>query len=289
MTLTSIIGKSSAPMLATFFFPIGRRPWLFALLCVVVIAFGARAQQRGQDGLVLNEEFLDQQVFRQVANRGDRRQRLDRELQIRIDDIDRVCKLTAAQKEKLHLMGRGDIKRFFDDYELFRQKFGEINLKTTDAGWEEKWQMVIPELSYFQQSFRAMFGADSLFQKSLSNTLSAKQRMLYRPGDRSQMQFRQGHGAVIEIEVDGLVEERLLRRDEVGLRLREEFLRLEAPGFEPEEMKEPKAIRNFDGIQWERPGPTLPGRGRVERPETHSLKWHQHEDGPGRTTKPDVG
>ena len=43
-------------------------------------------------------------------------------LAAQIDNIDRACKLTEAQKEKLHLAGRGDIKRFFDRYERVKGK-----------------------------------------------------------------------------------------------------------------------------------------------------------------------
>jgi hypothetical protein len=40
----------------------------------------------------------------------------------RVEIVDRICRLTDAQKSKLRLAGRGDIKRFFDRIEALQRK-----------------------------------------------------------------------------------------------------------------------------------------------------------------------
>jgi hypothetical protein len=55
-----------------------------------------------------------------VLGRGDAsagRQQLEWQLTVQMEDIDRACSLTDAQRRKLELAGRGDIKHFFDRYE----------------------------------------------------------------------------------------------------------------------------------------------------------------------------
>ena len=68
------------------------------------------------------------------------RTRLTSELSIHVNEIDRVCRLTEAQKKKLHLAGRGDIHRFFDRYEtakeqlkLGRENAQKINVQIANA------------------------------------------------------------------------------------------------------------------------------------------------------------
>src|SRR5581483_8514669 len=65
---------------------------------------------------------LDQWLFDGQGNYAGARQRLNSMLAFHVEDIDRVCKLTEAQKTKLRLLGRGDINRFFDCYEKLKQK-----------------------------------------------------------------------------------------------------------------------------------------------------------------------
>jgi hypothetical protein len=51
------------------------------------------------------------------------RTRLDRLLAMKIDAIEKIYGLTGAQRQKLELAGRGDIKRFFDRVESCREDF----------------------------------------------------------------------------------------------------------------------------------------------------------------------
>src|SRR5207245_228361 len=71
----------------------------------------------------LREQQIDLTIFQQYGgSAAAARSRLNAQLLDQVQDIDRTCKLTDAQNQKLQLAGRGDIKRFFDRYEAFKQQ-----------------------------------------------------------------------------------------------------------------------------------------------------------------------
>jgi len=117
---------------------------------------------------VWTDEQLQQWVFRQYGNAAGARQRLDSLLAMQIVDIDRACRLTDAQKKKLQLAGRGDIKRFFDRYEEVKQK-SQQNL--------QEFQQDVNRLQMTLQA--GLFHEDSLLIKSLRNTLTGEQFARY--------------------------------------------------------------------------------------------------------------
>src|SRR5438128_7468487 len=120
------------------------------LLALVVVFFGcavAHAQRKvGAPAVAaaptVTDEQFDQWVFQQDRNAFEARRRLDSQLALQVEDIDRACKLTDAQKKKLQLAGRGDVKRFFDRYETVRQKFQL--LKQDEQKVQEIWQDINP-------------------------------------------------------------------------------------------------------------------------------------------------
>ena len=70
-------------------------------------------------GPMLEESFADQidEVFRTLRGPAGAQSKLDSSLSLRIGGLERTCHITEAQKDKLRLAGRGDIKRFFDKVE----------------------------------------------------------------------------------------------------------------------------------------------------------------------------
>src|SRR5262249_5899162 len=88
---------------------------LLALLATIAAVPQASAQQ--------GNDFFDQFVFQQHRTAAGARTRFNSELSKRLEEIDRDYQLTEAQKKKLQLAGRGDIQRFFDRYELGKEKF----------------------------------------------------------------------------------------------------------------------------------------------------------------------
>lgn len=161
------------------------------------------------------DENLEQWVFNRgggrVQNAGGARKELDQSLLLNIEDIDRACKLTEAQKKKLQLAGRGDIKRFYDRYEVVKQKFQRLKPKQQDdSDWQELWQELWQDISPLQTTIQSgLFHEDSLLRKSLRHTLTAEQLPRYQAQAEERRRFR--HRASIELAVNSFEESMPLR------------------------------------------------------------------------------
>jgi hypothetical protein len=152
---------------------------------------GARAQVRQP---VWTDDMFDQWVFQQDRNAAGARQRLDSLLGLRIEEVDRASQLTDAQKKKLQLAGKGDMRRFFARYETVKKKFQLV--KNDQNKINQIWQDISP----LQMSLQAgLFHEDSLLVKSLPHTLTAEQFERYDAVARERRAFR--HRATIELTV----------------------------------------------------------------------------------------
>jgi hypothetical protein len=120
------------------------------------------------------DEQLERLVFQQDGNATQARRRLDAQLATQISEIDRVCKLTDAQKNKLRLAGRGDIKRFIDRFEELKQKSQVIEPDEPNV------VAIHEELNHLQTTLWAgLFHENSLLVKSLPTTLTDEQLTRY--------------------------------------------------------------------------------------------------------------
>jgi hypothetical protein len=72
---------------------------------------------------VVRRENFDLWLFEGAGDEAARGRHLERLLQARVDAATREHRLTRAQRAKLRLAGRGDIKRFFDQVEDRRREF----------------------------------------------------------------------------------------------------------------------------------------------------------------------
>jgi hypothetical protein len=121
-----------------------------------------------------NPEQIDQWVFSRWGGAVATRARLDANLELRIDDLDRACSITEVQKKKLKLAGLGDIKRYYDRVEDLKRKYatsakqGNFNNNI----WQEMQPLQI-ELN------NGIFDDDSIFVKTVKNTLSEDQAKRY--------------------------------------------------------------------------------------------------------------
>ncbi len=93
---------------------------------------------------------------------------LENSLERRIAAVDLSCILTDAQKRKLRIAGRGDIRRFFDRVEAVRPKLGKKLERmelcgNADRSW---WEPIRPARSL------SLFEQDSLFSRTLKTTLA---------------------------------------------------------------------------------------------------------------------
>jgi hypothetical protein len=237
---------------------VGRRLLAFAALAAFVGAAGAQAQQKEDQeqavrrarafALALQEEAarraalaerfvwfeaqFDRQVFQQYGNAAGARRRLDEQLAVHIQDLDQVCRLTDAQKQKLRLAGRGDITRFFDRYEDARQRF-------SGNQDEQKLPVLFRDLRSLQGTLQAtlqdgLFHEDSLLYKALPNTLTTEQFARYDAKARERRASQ--HRANIELALQTL--ERSVSLGEVR---RRELLTLMA-----KEIKPPRRASSYD-------------------------------------------
>ncbi len=111
---------------------------------------------------VVNRENFDVWLFEDAGYEAVRGMRLERLLKTRVDAATREHKLTRAQRAKLQLAGRGDIKRFFDQVEDRRREF------ETERRVYRNGLAALKRLEPLRQVYQdGPFGDGSLFAKTL--------------------------------------------------------------------------------------------------------------------------
>jgi hypothetical protein len=129
--------------------------------------------------LTHNERFLRE--FRILAfGQGDSEQahrRLETRLKSRIEQIDRSCKLTAEQRNKLNVAGRGDIRRFFARIGEFKAELARV-VPGVEVGALRA--HLLQEVAEYRETVTETdcFGEGSLFSKVLKSTLTPTQAAL---------------------------------------------------------------------------------------------------------------
>ena len=126
---------------------------------------------------------MDQWVFGRLGGSAGARNKLDSSLLLRIEDLARTCNITEAQKNKLRLAGRGDIKRFYDQVEVIKRKFQQTQNDPNMNIWQEIQPLQI-ELN------TGLFGDDSLYAKTIRRTLSPEQSARFESLSRERMAIR---------------------------------------------------------------------------------------------------
>jgi hypothetical protein len=150
--------------------------------------------QPAQPAFVLSDSQFDQWVFGGNGNYRAGRSSLDTQLSLHVDEVARVCRLTALQKKKLLLAGHGDIKRFFEKVEEKRKKFD--TLKTDRNKVNEIYQELLP----LQQMVRSgLFSHGSFYAKTLKTVLTDEDNEKYQELVREKNRFR--YRAKIELAV----------------------------------------------------------------------------------------
>jgi len=158
---------------------------LAAVTVLVAVAIGQSACAQGPFGrdllvpagpspTILNDESqVDQWAFG-GQDADEFRHRLERRLTARVNEINRICTLTEAQKKKLYVAGGVDIRRYFDDVEKFKQTIRDHRIdRPLEAGVFQDFQ---PSVTIQRRSF---FADDSLLGKILRNTLGSEQFARY--------------------------------------------------------------------------------------------------------------
>jgi hypothetical protein len=155
---------------------------------IEIVEDDAAVVQQPQRGFIWNDAQFDVWVFGNMGgngNAGVARNRLDALLTLHVEDVERSCGLTAVQRKKLLVAGRGDIKRFFDRVEEARKKFDKIKHDQNQIG------MIWQEIQPLQATFNAgLFNDESIFTKALKATLSQDQVAQYQEVQRERTLYR---------------------------------------------------------------------------------------------------
>ncbi len=165
------------------------------LLVAALVApgFAARAADDDEPDVVvaaparpminLNEALFNQLVYGRMPP-DEVRERFERILTLRITYIDRTCGLSQAQKEKLELAGKGEIKRRLDGIE---DRKNVVNRRVD----QDEYVKLMGELQKVNQTLNAeLFGDGSLFSKALKTTLAEDQAARYGDVEREKERER---------------------------------------------------------------------------------------------------
>lgn len=139
-----------------------------------------------QNVFIVDESNFDQWVFSGVGNNAAAgRTRLDTMLALKVDEADRACHLTDAQRAKLRLLGRGDVKRLFDRIEEKRKLF---QLVRTD---QQKFQNFYQEIQPISLAFQSgPFDEASFFGRGVKGVLDESQAARYEAALDERRRFR---------------------------------------------------------------------------------------------------
>jgi hypothetical protein len=119
-----------------------------------------------------NRDQVDQWLFGRFGGAGGARGKLESAIALRIEDLDRVFGLTAAQKKKLTLAAHGDLKRYFDRVDAVKRRFTQGQVNPNNNIWQE--------VQPLQLEFNlGLLGDGSMFGKTIGKTLDADQAVRY--------------------------------------------------------------------------------------------------------------
>jgi len=139
----------------------------------------------GQPLYLVNEVMFNRMVYGN-ATPETAREKLDSVLNLKLASVERSSAISQAQKERLALAGRGDIKRVFDRIE---DRKGVLN-KQID---QDEYRRLIQELRPFQHLWIGdPFGDGSYFSKALKVTLEEGQaeRFMKVEGEARRVHYR---------------------------------------------------------------------------------------------------
>ena len=200
---------------------IGVSKSLLAILALALVAGLGRARAQDEfEGIDEEEEAaavapqvvmwtddnFDQWVFG-GRNIPSVRARLASLLTLQIEEADRACGLTDAQKDKLRLAGKGDVKHFFDDVAEKKRRFQLVKNDQNKIG--EIFQEIQPLQGVLNSG---PFQDDSIFSKAIRKTLDDAQNARYDKIVAEKRKFR--YRAKVELVVATLDQVVGLRADQ---------------------------------------------------------------------------
>ena len=154
---------------------------------------------------------FDQWVFGGGNNLQRGRSRIKSQATLRVDAIDQICGLSEQQKAKLQLASRGDMKRFFDDVDVVRQKF--LQVRHDRNAFNQIWKDIQPLQLRIKNG---LFEQESLLHKVVRRTLNMQQMAKYETAEQERRRF---HYEAKVAAVMTMIESGMPLRDEQRQRL----------------------------------------------------------------------
>ena len=147
---------------------------------------GAQMMPGMRQQFMIAESNFDQVVFGNARTPATALARLETLVKLKIDEVDQVARLTDAQKKKLELASRGDIKRFFDQVEEKRKAFQLV--RNDQQKYAAFYQQLNPLRTALSQG---LFGENSFFTKTLKKSLDEGQVVKYEDLGRRRLVLSQ--------------------------------------------------------------------------------------------------
>ncbi len=194
---------------------------------------GKQAANQPDRRNVMGPAMMGQADFDRWVSGGKTREQMEQTLQsllaLQVDSAARTCGLSDAQRNKLELAGRGDVKRFSRSVEQLKEKFREVGQD------QQKFNDIVREVSPLQVKMQTgIFGDSSLYRKILKQTLDRAQSDRYEQQERQRRKFH--YEAKIELAVSNLEATLPLRAEQ-----RQRLVRLLLDETEP-----PKKFGQYD-------------------------------------------
>ena len=154
------------------------------------VAYGAQAIEVVENGFQLEDATFNQWVYGNARTSVD----AESEIAVAVEAIDRTCRLTESQRDKLLLAGRGDFARFNQRVDAMREKYAEKMHAQNDIG------RIHQEIQPLNVTYQAgLLGPSSLFAKSLRGILTPEQLEKYEAEQAQRIQHR--HDAKVRLFV----------------------------------------------------------------------------------------
>jgi hypothetical protein len=150
---------------------------------------------------------VDAWIFQGNGNAQKGREQIQTRLKLRLAELERVCGLKEAQKQKLMLAARGDTQRFFEQVDDLRERFAVV--KHDQNAWNQFW----PEIMPLQKKLSGgLFDERSFFVKTLRKTLDSQQWNKYQQLAAERKRFH--YQAIIEAAMASLDNNLALRNEQ---------------------------------------------------------------------------
>jgi hypothetical protein len=153
----------------------------FALLLTMLLSSLGATAARSQEFTLTAEQFNSW-----LTNRNEPPEQINEsQLVMLINSVDRTCRLTPEQKQKLELAGHGDVDRFGGELQQLRKKLVGKTFDQNEMG------NVYQQISPYRERLQAgLLGEGSLFERVLSRTLNAEQLERYEQEESQRRALR---------------------------------------------------------------------------------------------------